>query len=157
MDLVPMILMIILFAFLISTIDDCVKDYVGGSVWTWWSCLKAGAAVTGLVALMPAIPFLYSLAQVAVIVMAVLLFPTWFYFGYRYSMVDIRFGKFLTNLTSFVISIFIKVIPVLNLLPFPTIALTVWRHVQYSRKEDREKAKDTAPVSPQGVEVYAAA
>ena len=156
MDLIPMIIMIIVAAFLVASINDCVKAVVDGSniITKAWKCGTTGAKAGVFMVIAPAIPILYSLAQVAVITSAMLLFPAWFYFGYRYSMLDVRFGKFLTNLTSFVVSVIIKVIPVINLLPFPSIALTVWRHVQYSRKEDREKAENNAPATHPTAEAY---
>lgn len=88
-------------------------------------------------------PLIFFVSTAAASLIAICLFPMWFYFGKNYIMVSFaHFGKLATNISSFAITTILKWMPIVNLFPLPVYTLTVWRHVQISRHEDRQKQRE---------------
>ncbi|MBP9760059.1 MAG: hypothetical protein KBD24_01685 [Candidatus Pacebacteria bacterium] len=88
-------------------------------------------------------PLIFFVSAVVASLIAFTLFPLWFYFGKHYIMVSfLHPGKVITNASSFMITTILKWMPIVNLFPLPVYTLTVWRHVQISRHEDREEHRE---------------
>jgi len=100
----------------------------------------AGLSTTGGFALFSVSFFIFAAATVAAAIIAFSIFPLWFYFGYNYIMVSfLHYGKVAVNATSFLLVSILKLMPIINLFPIPLYTLTIWRHVQISRHEDKKK------------------
>lgn len=88
-------------------------------------------------------PFIFIVSTVVAALVAIILFPLWFYFGKHYVMVSFSNpNKVVVNVSSWIFTVILKLFPIINLFPVPVYALTISKHIQISREEDREKHKE---------------
>jgi hypothetical protein len=104
------------------------------------------AAIIGLASLLGAavgwwlFPFIFFASAITASIVAFTLFPLWFGFGKRYNMLSFDHpGTVVTNVSSFIMTTILKWMPIINLFPLPVYWVTVWRHIQISRNQDRER------------------
>jgi hypothetical protein len=131
---------------------------VGGAKSIYYGTICAVGSGLSAIAGIWVAPLLHLVATFAVSLIAMLLFPTWFFFK-GYHMVSLHPKKAIVNFVSVTLTALMKWVPVVNLFPTPVYTLTVWTHIKISQKEDMEahqkalgklRARETRNASLQG-------
>lgn len=168
LDLLPITISIGAVALLFMTLagtscGDAMQAFHQGGVigtakagWHMFWC-GGSAGITAIAGIWVA-PLLHLVATFAVSLIAMLLFPTWFFFK-GYHMVSLHPKKALVNFVSVTLTALMKWVPIVNLFPTPVYTLTVWAHIKISQLEDLEahhkalgklRARETRNASLQG-------